>query len=398
MLKPLLRHSLIWILMLMIFALGVLTIKKSVSAFLTSAENNYEFSSDSEVLTYPGLKVRQFKDHKLQKYIETLVEMNCKGRNHFIGINNQIYYSLFKRSFSLQSAIVIGKNKQLLSLGHIITYCQLHDAVIKSQEQLSTRANQIKKLSDFFEKRGKTFIYVATPAKAEHMHEAIPDRFHCQSTGLNVNLAAFEKLLAERKIPYVNGSSLTFDATKKYGIPMFPQGGIHWNWLAATITANAIIDAINQNGRLSLTPIRFEYTMEKPSATDSDMDFLGLLRLLKPDANFTVPKMNFINVFARNKPTKMAIIGGSFNTYLIEVFLKNKTVAKIDFYFYLKTHKIYTSADKKLISKPVDLSSTTLLDPILSADVVILEENSEYTVSDYGKLLYDLMKKAKLII
>lgn len=385
--KNFLRHNFLWILMLILILNGLIAIEISIIKLYKTYNNS-------------TITIQNFKSHQFQHHFEKIIEHELRLRNTLIGFNSQIFYSIFHKTFD---GIIVGKNNELFQDWYITLYCHLDNwspfnrkPLQQDYKHLVNWANKIQELNNFFQKHGKTFVYVITPSKAEYMPEAIPKRYHCHHRGIDPHTKEMVKLLKQRKIPYVNGAEMMVKATRHYGISMFPKGGTHWNLLGATLGANAIIDTINQEGHVHLNPIHFTYymrTVKQRTSYDSDADLLHIIKLLHPNLNYHVPNVNYIDI-KPNKPVTVTFIGGSFLDNIAKVFMENSTFSKIRYYFYLIGRKtIYEIGKKPVVTPKVNLSSPTLLKTILSSDVILLEENSSNTVSDHGETFYELMKK-----
>lgn len=393
--KLLFRYNLMWLLfafMLLPCILAIIVMIGSARSIPKWMAHDYKLGGFTKELKAPPFDLVHLKSHDLQKYIETWTSNHLPLRSLLIRLNNQIFYTFFHKSHSDLVGLIVGKSRELFEIAYINSYCGLIPMDFRNSTKLTQWANQIKELSDFFEKRGKTFIYVITPSKVEYIPHALPERFRCKKeNGISPHIKELERLLSERKVSYINGSSLMVSATKEYGTSMFPRGGIHWNHLAASLESNKVIDAINKKGNVHLHPLRFSYEMiNEPEGQDKDL--MTLLNVFRPDDNYSVPKMTYVKHGA-NKPIKAAVIGGSFLEKMLDIFNENKTFSNISFYRYFKLDKIdYAYTDKKV--KPLkNAPSAKDLAPIFAADVVLLEENSEITVSEHGRMLYETIKK-----
>lgn len=391
--KLLLRHNLLIVLVIMLLLPGALAL------FIAFSHNphlifkwmtpDHKLNGMTTEITPPSFNLLQIKSHNVQNYVEKKITNKLPLRSLFIRINNQIYYSLFKKSYSEHGQVIIGKSNQLIIKGDIDAYCANQTRNIT---ELTEWADKLSTLDTFFKKRNQLFIYVITPSKAEYMPDMIPDRFHCKKNGITPHLQKMEQLLTERHILYVNGATLMAEGMKQYNAPMFPRGGIHWNALGASIGVNATIKTINQAQHTSIKPALFNYTLSyKPKGIDRDI--LNLLNLARPDDNYPVPMVNFTPALSSNHPALVACIGGSFLRQMVDIFLENKIFPKISYYRYFKLEKINFEENKKTIAQDVDLSSANTFSEILAANIVILEENSALTVSNHGQLFYTMMKK-----
>lgn len=384
------RYNLIWVVFLMLLLpglFGILAIFFGEHAVPTVLRPGYRLIGVTQDTPPIPFDFAHFKSHDVQKFSENWLANHLPLRSFFIRMNNQIYYSLFKKSYSENGKLIIGKSQQLLVDNYIVAYC----GPGRTSTQLAQWAKKLKLLSDFFQQQGKTFIYVMTPSKAEYYPQAIPDRYRCHKVGVSTYVKNLARLLDMNKIAYVNGSDLMLTASKQYGVAMFPQGGIHWNKLGASVAANAIIDRINHAGDIHLNPLRFNYVMtKKPNGSDSDL--LSLLNVMHPNSRYDVPKIKFDHVPSSSKPIMTAMIGSSFSTLLMDIFLESKTFQKISFYRYFKLDRTDYEENKIPTIHPVDVNLADAMTSILSNDVIILEENAEVTVSGHGQLLFDAMK------
>ncbi len=376
MVNKLFKHSFLWLILIFIFFVVCFSVVPSFKQFKKS------FNGDSEKIKYPGFSKNSLQTHEFQKYTETLFEKNVRLRKNLISINNQLYYALFKKSFAENSTLVIGKNHQLFELNYILDYCRS----TKSLPELTKWADQIAQLDHYFTSKGKTFLYVMTPSKAEHMPETIPDRFHCKNNGIKDAVYQMDKLLTERNITHINGPDLVVHAMNQYKMDMFPPGGIHWNWLGSTIEAASIIDALKHKTKLPLPDIKFTYTMGKPKKGDTDNDILSVAELWESSFTYKVPQVQFQNPVYIGKPITLSVIGGSFNWSLNKIFLKNKIFSEINYYFYFNRHEKFLTSDQKL-----DWTTHIEIADILTSDVIILEENSAVIISEHGRKFYKMI-------
>ncbi len=362
-------------LLIFILVVGCFSILPSMRDF------GKNFRGDSEIIKYPGFSKKSLQSHDFQKYTETVFEKNIRFRKKFITVNNQLYYTLFKKAFA-NSTIVIGKNNQLFEVSYILDYCNS----TKAFSHLTAWADQIAQLNHYFTSQGKTFLYIITPSKAEHLPETIPDRFHCKHNGIKDAVYQMDKLLTERSIPHINGPELIKNATHTYNTPMFPTGGIHWNWLGSAVEAAAIVEKLRSITHIPFPQIQFAFTMGKPKEVDydSDRDLLNMSQLREGTISYQVPHIQFLNPVYSDKPITLAVIGGSFTWYINRIFLENNIFAEINDYFYFNQYEKFISYDQK-----INWSNEVTITNILTSDIIILEENSAILVSDHGKRFFE---------
>ncbi len=385
------RHNLIWIIIILCLLpglFGLVAIVCGEHAVPKILRADYRLAGVTTAEKEIPFDYKNFSTHRSQQRVETWLSSHLPLRSLFIRLNNQVYYSLFKKSYAENGQLIVGKNKQLFVYSYIRAYCQPNSQEI----MLRAWADKLKMMNDFFRHQHKMFVYVMTPSKAEYQRQSIPDRYHCQTNGISPQVLRLAQLLDERHVPYINGSLLLQKAHQYYSLALFPKGGIHWNKLGASITANAITNTLNQQAHVNLKALQFHYHIShEPKGSDSDV--ISLLNLLRPQKNYAVPKLIFIPTPPK-KPLHMAMIGGSFCSLLIEAFIESKTMDKISFYRYLKLDKRVFTYPKKEKQFLVAADDKKILSDILTADIVLLEENAETTVSPHGEAFYQVIKRA----
>lgn len=380
------KYNFLWLLIILLGLISLLTWVRCIKNFSQFIDHNNK--------PYPGLSWQNFQKQEWQHYIQNMIDKKLKWRNYFIKINSEVYYTLFNKVFVETGGLIIGKNGQLLELTYIDSYCHLQTAEHDSPANMIAWADQVKQMYNFFRSKNKAFIYLITPSKVEYHPEVIPDRFHCKMIGKNAYIAHMEELLIKRGVPVINGQTLMDTFTQQYATPMFTPGGIHWNYLAATSTANAVIEKINQHSVISLEPLQFSYHMGPVSNStwDSDSDLADMVKLFRYKVDFLTPKLDF-SVSEQRSTMKLAIIGGSFNELMVHAFVENATFSTIDFYFYFTKHRFFKPFNYEPVLNDVDFEDPKTLIPILNADVIILEENAALTLSGHGKMFYGTLKK-----
>lgn len=391
------HHNLLWVLLILLALPAMLALSMILLGKNTLPQRLgccYKLNGMTEASSSrPPFDLAHIRSRDIQKYLENRIATILPLRSFFIRINNQIYYSTFKKSFSENNQLIVGKSNQLFEKRYIDAYCSKEALNLK---KLTSWANKLQELNRYFKKQGKTFIYITTPSKAEYVPDAIPTRFHCMDKGISPQVYAMEKLLKERKIPYINGSELMQTTRDKLHISLFPRGGIHWNELGATLGANAILNAINQISPKKVPILDFNYKVtQKPYGTDRDL--MNLLNIMRPDDKYDVTQIDFKKPSKLLQPVKIALIGGSFVEQLVGIFTINKSFSTINYYRYFNEFEAIHDINKnKFTKRKVNPDSAAALTSILHADIVVLEENALFRESPHGALFYEVMQKFAL--
>ncbi len=306
---------------------------------------------------------------------------------------NQAYYTLFGAAPGPR--IVIGKGEQLLEIVYLEEYCKRDKAAYV--QQLENWAGRIRDVQDFFEARGQTFLYVITPSKVAQYPQFMPDSYTCPSSPESRagKLPAWNAALKEHGVHFVNAAAMMAPAQEKYGIDMFPRGGIHWNWLGAAVATQAIVAAINEQGRAPKLPtLTFDFTVSyRPRGIDRDL--LDILNLPYPDTHYPVPELTYHSDPPPGgcKTVRITEVGGSFLGSINSTLQKLACPPEIEYWFYWDQKRMRVVGSAQSVSLPVtpDLRRESLLE----ADVVILEENEAAgPETGHGK---SLMEEVRLV-
>ncbi len=182
-----------------------------------------------------------------------------------ISWKNQIYFSLLGTIGS--SNVVIGKEQQLFEVGYLNEYCSRD--LEKLHEQDEAWAPRIRQVQDYFESRGKVFLYIITPSKVAQNPQYIPDGYTCPAAAKDRSdkLLVYDDILDRHGVHFIDTASDLAAAREEYGISMFPRGGIHWNSLATALGTQKVIAAVNaQRPEPLLAPFSFTWRISLHSA------------------------------------------------------------------------------------------------------------------------------------
>lgn len=396
-LKLILRHNLLWALLILLFLPGLLGAYRLITHhhLFKWAEGHYRLYGVTDSIPPPEhYDFKHIASHEVQKYAEDTLTGKLPLRSWFIRISNQLYYSLFKTSYSYYNNIIIGKKNTLFERFYIQSYCGLIPMPFDNLIELTAWADKLRTLQTFFAKNHKVFIYLITPNKVEYMSESVPDRYHCVRHGVSQHVRELEKLLKERNINYINASDFIISYANEHHVPLFSKGGTHWNYLAGTLVANALIDEINKLNHERLQPINYSATFTH-TAHGIDHDLVSLLNLMKPNKKYEVPLVSYPSI-QTGAPKTISFIGGSFLNQIISPLHENQIVSHIRLFFYFKQALNDYFPQHVITYNEVDANLQKTMPLILQSDVVILEENSANTISNHGLLFYDTIHEFSL--
>ena len=352
---------------------------------LDKVENRVRTKFDEPVmgqfarLARPESLVAGLWTHAFQDWAEAKIGDSIPLRGLIVRATNQIYYGLFWKSYmGGDNPIIIGRGRDLFTLSYVQQYCDTNNNAPDpvEYEAWAARLNRIRR---WFESQGKTFLYFLSPSKAAYFASDIPRGFGCSN---NVKRPRYEralKALAAEDIPLVDASALMLSERGRADVDLFTHGGIHYNALGAALTLNALSTAINNRRGTAIPTISTHYTVTRAPGV-IDRDITELLNLLWPNFNYSVPNLKWGGYpLAEPLPIKIAIVGGSFVSQPARLMSLYRLVEHIVHFSYFKLAKV--SYPGEVASSITDTSS---YDPLFSADVVILEENEETTLSTHG--------------
>lgn len=322
-----------------------------------------------------------------QRNSEEWVNRTLPLRPLFVRWNNQLFYSLFQKSYAQNEGLIIGKGQQLYGLDYLHRHCsvpswtnpqptadgkqaRLVDDLSSGKHDMAQWIRTLQQIATFYQKRDKTFLYVIAPSKPAIVPEGIPDTILCAPPDRrNLEYKQQIQALARSGLPYVDSFQILEQAKERYDTPLFPRGGIHWNMLGATIVTQQIYEKIDQLSDQSLPPLEFSYQVtHQPTGTDQDL--LMLLNLAIPDKNYPVPQVTVKPVLAQK--LKLTMLGDSFMEQPLQVFNQLNVFCQLDEYRYLKLRNQLPTANR--CGSTIDAQEH--LREILDADVLVVMETS----------------------
>lgn len=337
----------------------------------------------------PRLSLKNVMDGSFQQSTEHLLEDVFPLRAAIVRATNQVYYSLFARSYMFHDQIVIGKRGYLYEAVYLQHYCNaLHE--IYTQEEFDRWAKGIESLGDFFAKRGQTFLFVLTPSKAAYYPEYIPEWIHCNPQPPRPDYLLAAAALPRMHVPYLDLSKRIIDGKGKYPLEHFNRGGTHWSMLAVALSAQEIAAKISAQGRWRLPGVRFSSAIDNhPEGIDSDL--LDVLNLWTPHEDYPVARVTFVQAEpVRPRAPRLAIVGGSFMGQMYLALRDTNLFERADYYSYLIMEHVSHPWLPPPASSPYDAAYYREL---LDADIVIVEENESNLKSPHVRVLQEALAR-----
>ncbi|MCC6948335.1 MAG: alginate O-acetyltransferase [Bradyrhizobiaceae bacterium] len=317
--------------------------------------------------------LKALADGSLQRAISDAITEANPARPLLIRFSN----SSRKRLFGIYGApgVIEGADGHLIEKPYLDEYCSRDlDAL---RERASTWIPKLKELQDFYEARGKTFLYVITPSKVAHLPEKFISLVHCPSREQDrrEHLPLYNRMLTEAGVRVLDLASLTHGLKGRYEVDLFPMGGVHWNQLGVAHAVDRLIVDLNRlkgpdfARRLAWT---YEIT-DRPKGEDTDLFDLVNLMFARP--RYSTPVVHYrmkrpCSEFG-SASTKVALIGGSFTGEFGRVLLEEGCLLRLERYNYLY-RSFHAGPGMKTVRKNLKPGD---IEPVRDYDLVILEEN-----------------------
>ncbi len=298
---------------------------------------------------------------------------------------NQLYFTLLGTAGS--EGVIIGEHQQLFEKVYLDEYCSRDLTALKTRGE--EWAERIRRMQDFFETRDKPFLYIITPSKAAQASQFIPSRYACPA-GIEDRvhkLDVYDEILTRHGVHFVDAASDLSAAREKYGVDMFPQGGTHWNSLAAALGTLKVIAAANaQRPGPRLTTFNFTWKISyNPQGIDRDL--IDIMNLPHPDLHYSVPEVTYQSEPPSSNchTARIAEVGGSFLGGINSTFDKIACAPTITFWSYWD-HSGVRYVNKRWYALPLDTDQRR--QSLLDSDMIFFEENESLAPgSQHGRLM-----------
>lgn len=315
-------------------------------------------------------------DGSLQKALAIRVTEAMPIRPLLIRINNELRFQMFGVLTAPQ--LVQGENGQLIERSYLEDYCGRTEG--QGARLAADILPKLRDIQSYTRARGNVFLYLVTPSKAAHMPEDFVGRFPCPSTPAARNQLVQQYVAALRQggIDVVDAANLTHGLKGRYDVPLFPQGGVHWNDLGSAEAVTAIVAEINrQAGRILVPPFTFSYKVSGV-ASGVDRDLVDLLNVFFPPLTYKTPKVTYHpSESCSASPARTidaAIVGSSFNHSLGPILIEHNCLSQLSVYFYLWLSRSGETPYRALQS---DLKEADVV-RLRNAQILILEENESF--------------------
>lgn len=303
-----------------------------------------------------------------QGEVDKYYQENFPLRTAMVRWNNQLLYWI---KGIINGSIIVGKDGWLYSEEYVANaFSDIPDATKSLVEEYALK---VKQCQEIIEKSGKEFVYIITPSKAEMYPENLPYRYLPLSSKRDKIVNCYDYLLqrlTDEGIEVVDMLSILKEAEGE--IPFFSKTGTHWNYYAASIGASSVLNRLGyENVTVEVEP------MKEPQGTEQDLYLLTNIYRGEVDKEYYHTKLDF-SEYAEREERNVLEMGTSFSGELASSLAPDGTMwfdKYVRFqYFILKN----TYCGDQITVESGNFNNEALLDEILKADIIILENNNSY--------------------
>jgi len=266
----------------------------------------------------------------------------------FVRLNNQLFYSLFKKANAKD--VVAGKDGFLYEMKYLVTHAGL-DYI--GDKALKSRFIKLKFIQDTLEKKGIHFALLFAPGKATFYPEYIPAPYDVSSLKTN-----YLKHIEEAKhtgVHFYDFNKLFVQLKSTTKFPLYPQTGTHWSiygMYVAFDTLSRYMERISSKklSKFDYSKIQMSYDLRHP-----DGDIANGMNLLFDLPHFTMayPIIKW-DTTGYYKP-RVLTVSDSYWMGMYFLDLPKNSFSKHEFWYYNKqlfnydpAGKIYNVADYDL--------------------------------------------------
>lgn len=326
----------------------------------------------------PSFSMRHIRNCEWQKGVERQFNENFPGRELVTRVTHEAYLRLL-RTTGVNCRpwdVTLGRGRNLFINSYLIEYCTEREPA----ESLRPLVQRLRELQDAVRRKQIAFLFLVTPSKPAMLPETIPPRWLARYDPRPRSIEHFLPMLKEAGIDYVDGIAITASLKDKCPVPVFPEGGTHWNFYASWHVANAVMTKLKDQG-INVQTIEDPH-LEITQNPQTEADIVNILDLVVPWHFPVISVMpRPLNVPEIDRPN-CVVIGGSFNFGVDAMMSVSAQFAEIDAYFYYNVQKVF-QRDGATAFLPI--RKMNFARDIFAADCLILEIN-ESVLNNAGAL------------
>lgn len=333
-----------------IFLLVILLIplKRNVFSFIKEQPLNGKYKLVKE----PDLDLNSWFEGEYQDEFNNYFENNFGFRNFFVRLNNQIKYSLFKKTNAYD--IEIGKENHLYEGGYIRDYMGYS---FIGEDKIVKKISVLKKIQDELKKEDVNLMIAFAPGKASYYPEFFPAKYDTSKKTLS-NYLCFTQKAKELGLDYIDFNKMFMNQKKHSEIPLYSHGGVHWGEYGVGIALDSLSKYIGQKHNINMANIELKGIVYYDSLQSADKDANYLMNLLvEPGDYYKMPTPTWKVKKTENtvKP-RLLIIGDSYASRFLSLPLVGQLFSNVELWYYNHDSQFwYYNRDNSKTKKIIDV-------------------------------------------
>jgi hypothetical protein len=335
--------------------------------------NGYNAPTPKPIFSFHDLLEGKYQDD-LTAYLQD----NVGFKGYLIALKNQIDYSLFQ---TLHYTIELGRDGQLFYWNHIDAHC---GHLTLSDDSLSRKMMECKKLQEFLDSAHIPVVYVLAPGKPAFYEDKLPKKFLNKCSNDNDYNHVLSRL-NENQLEHLDFNKWFQSMRTSSPYPLFPKLGIHWSFYGACVAMDSLVKYIEHKDRIDLP----NYVQDSFKITDQpykiDKDLWSLLNVLLPMASDSLAYPSYAFTFdsTKQRKAKVLIIGDSFNWNLIDTKIP-AAVFSSDSRFWFYKRELYDLSGKLITNNETEVNYYDLLkgtDMVIFLSTEVLNHRMDFGFS-----------------
>jgi hypothetical protein len=334
-------------------------------------------------VTDTTLTLQSWLSGRYQERQQEMFRAHFGFHNYYVRLNNQIDFSLFRKSNT--ERLIVGKGNFLYESSYIEAYFG-RDFV--GEEKLEEKYKKLKSVQDLLASKGILLEVVMAPGKATFYPEFIPDNWRSEKKLSNYEYCRY--LCKKLGITFIDFNAWFLQQKDLSPYDLYPKTGIHWSNYGALLATDSLCKHIEKQSGLNLRDIKIQNVSFSNELRDPDEDLAIDMNLLFNIPTLPMPYASYIwgEENAPVKP-KALFIGDSYFWNIYYEGLTNNLFTDCKFWYY--NHTVFPESEKERKVKNLNLG-----EEIKKQQVVVLlatESNIQDIGSGFIEQVYDLYKE-----
>lgn len=284
------------------------------------------------------------------------------------------YDSILHAINASNNNITYGRNGYLYETGYVASYMNCN-----SMADYSDYAFKLSAIHYALSLRGKEFVYIISPSKAEIYNEYLPSATsYNQYPDRITEHYLLKNALEQYSVPYVDATLIMYEM-KTNNLSPFYKEGIHWSELAAIYTLNEALEE----------KLNYTYSVSNIPA-DADIDLYALANVWQKPLEDEFYRVNILSD-EEMSDKNLLLFGTSFCGQWMHMLRASEPVFdNVTHYRYLQFQEELESGKYSLSQLNETIDENHIIETVNNADIIVFETNAN-AVFDSHKTIVDYL-------